>query len=98
MALFTEDSVVIGHRFSVDSPVSRGLVRIRAVQVNYIDLAATENAYTISNVEVSGDTVTWDTLWVDSFGEEYCQSGQMAVIDDGKIASWEWGGPDIACP
>lgn len=50
--------------------------------------AASENAYTISNVEVSGNTVTWDHLWVNEVGEEYGQAGQSAVVEEVIILSW----------
>ena len=93
MTFFSEESVVTGHPFDVRST---GLTEIRTVQVQDIAAAASENAYTISNIEVSGNTVTWDHLWVNDVGEEYCQVGQNAVIEDGIILSWTWpvGGGD----
>lgn len=95
MVLFTEDSVVTGHPFSNKS---EGLLEIRTVQIEDISSGASENAYTISNVEVSGDTVTWDHLWVSDDGSEFCQTGQTAVIEDGKIVSWTWPTASSDCP
>ncbi len=86
MSMFSEASVVTGHPFA-DSPT--GLAAIRSIQL--ADLAsAGPDAYTISNVEVTGDTVTWDHVWTNSNGTDYCQFGQNAVVESGSILSWTW--------
>jgi uncharacterized protein (TIGR02246 family) len=95
MALFSEESVVTGHPFALES---EGLTAIRAVQVEDIAAAATENAYTISNVRVIGNTVTWDHVWISAEGGRFCQQGHSAVVEDGKITSWTWPGGSFGCP
>ena len=95
MALFSEESVITGHPFDASST---GLAEILALHVEDMSAAASENAYTISNVEVSDSTVTWDHLWVNNGGEEYCQVGQSAVVEDGIILTWTWPDGDFACP
>ena len=52
----------------------------------------------ISNVEVSGNTVTWDHFWVNEVGEEYCEVGQSAVVEEVIILSWTWPDGDFDCP
>lgn len=94
MALFSEESVVTGHPFSSEST---GLLAIRNLHLQDIAAAAEEDAYEISNTEVSGDTVTWDHVWTNSAGDEYCISGQSAVIEDGKIVSWTWPDAEADC-
>jgi len=95
MAVFTEDSVVYGHPFSSESA---GLTTIRSVQLTDLAAAASSDAYSISNVEVNGDTVTWDHVWVNSQGQNFCQKGQSAVVKDGKILTWTWPSGDSTCP
>jgi hypothetical protein len=95
MAVFTEDSVVFGHPFS---PESSGLTAIRGVQSSDIAAGASTDAYSISNVEVDGDTVMWDHVWVNSEGDNFCVNGQSAVIKDGKILTWTWPSSDASCP
>ncbi len=95
MALFSEESVVTGHPFAAESA---GLTAIRAVQVSDLSTAAAENAYTISNVEATGNTVTWDHVWINDEGEKFCQVGQSAVVKDGTILSWTWPGDGGDCP
>ena len=74
-----------------------GLTQIRAVQHEDLSYAAEENAYTISHVEVTGDTVTWDHVWVSDEGEKYCQVGHSAVIKDATILTWTWPNSEV-CP
>ena len=95
MTFFTENSVVTGHPFAA---ASTGLDQIRAVQQEDINSSADENAYTISNVEVSGDTVTWDHVWVSDEGSEFCKFGHEAVVADGKFVTWTWPGGGFDCP
>jgi hypothetical protein len=94
MALFSEESVMTGNSFFE----SAGLTEIRAVWVEDINAAATEDAYTISNVEVTGNTVTWDQVWISGAGDKNCIEGQSAVIEDGKILLWTWSSRDVSCP
>jgi hypothetical protein len=95
MALFSEESVVTGHPFEARSV---GLSAIRAVQVEDRNSAATDNPYIISNVEATGDTVTWDHVWTRDDGGQSCKQGHTAVIQDGKILTWVWPGGGFACP
>ncbi len=95
MALFSEESVITGHPFDASST---GLAEILALHVNDMAAAASEEAYTISNVEVTGTTVTWDHVWVNNGGGESCKFGQSAVVEDGIILSWTWPGGGFACP
>ena len=95
MALFSEESVVTGHPFEARS---EGLTAIRAVQVEGRNSAAADEPYTISNIEVTGDTVTWDHVWRSDDGGQFCKQGHTAVISDGKILTWAWPGGGFDCP
>lgn len=95
MALFSEESVITGHPFRAEAA---GLAAIRGLKAEEFDIKATDNAYTISNVEVASNTVTWDHVWINEDGEQYCYQGQRAVVEDGKILSWTWPGTDSDCP
>ena len=54
MALFAEDSTVVGHWYVGDEP-AEGLERIRYMQDKDID----SGRYEISNVQVNGNRMTW---------------------------------------
>ena len=52
--------------------------------------AVPENALRISNVEVSGNTVTWDEVYTSGVGFRICSDGVTAVIEDGTIMTWTY--------
>lgn len=85
MGFFVEDSVVTGH--PGDFGEERGLVAIRELHGPLDD----GDTYAISITDVTGNTVTWDHIWV-AFedGEPFssCVDGHTAVIQDSKILSW----------
>jgi hypothetical protein len=83
MTHFTDESVIVGHPTDFDAEAADiGSIR----RLHKEDLAYGEQ-YTISNVTVDGDTVTWNSIW----GEDGCVKGHSAVIKDDKILSWTWG-------
>lgn len=94
MALFSDDSVIVGHPFASEQS---GLAAIRNIQSMDISAAATENAYTISNVQVTGNTVTWDHIWFNRDGDRFCLDGHSAIVEDGTILSWTWPSGSFEC-
>jgi len=97
MALFSEESVLSGHPFGIGFE-STGLSAIRALQVEGMGITTREDALTISNVEVTGNTVTWDQVFTSDGGAQFCIQGHSAVVEDGKILTWAWPGGGVDCP
>lgn len=93
--VFAEDALMTGHPFG---PHADGIDTI--LNVHAADLAAAndETPYEVSNVEVTGDTVSWDHVWTNRDGVSYCAEGHSAVIEDGKIVSWEFAPNPHPCP
>lgn len=100
MAVFTEESELNGNAYSQGNRETVGLAAIRTLIDFDMALITNENAITISNVEVTGNTVTWDEVWdPDDSGFAYCQYGLSAEIEDGKFVTWTWPEGDVAeCP
>jgi hypothetical protein len=94
MALFSEESVVSGHPFAVEAA---GLAAIRHMQLLDMGAAAETDAYKILNVEVSGDTVTWDHVWTTDDGTDWCAEGHNAVIANGQILTWTFAADGDPC-
>lgn len=92
MALFTEDSTIVGHPTLSDAV---GLDAIRLLTIEDRQMAAEADPYAISNVQTDGDTVTWDHTWTNDAGEDWCQEGLSAVISDGTIVSWAFAEPEL---
>lgn len=93
MGFFTDASQIVNHPH--DKPVQRegdelrGVAAIRQTLEREMEFfAATLDAYTISNVEVSGNTVTWDHVWISAEGDRFCAEGDSATVEDGKILFW----------
>ncbi|MGB9372528.1 MAG: nuclear transport factor 2 family protein [Jiangellales bacterium] len=91
MALFTEDSTMVGA--IVGEAV--GLDAIRQFTIEDREMAADADPYAISNVQTDGDTVTWDHTWTNDAGEDWCMQGLSAVITDGTIVSWAFAEPEL---
>jgi hypothetical protein len=89
MVLFTEDSTITGHPTGTGS--ANSLDEIQALHLQDLSYG---RGYTISNVETSGNTVTWDTVWGDNYG---CVEGHTTVTNGDKIVSWSWG-TVVNCP
>lgn len=90
MEFFSEESKIVGH--PADSPTRgtplRGLATIRSVLEVQLGFAVPVNPFTISNVEVSGDTVTWDSRFSNKNGNRFCAEGHSAIVGGGKILFW----------
>jgi ketosteroid isomerase-like protein len=85
LELFTEESTITGHPAGPDI---EGLESIRNLNVTDRAWAHADDPYTISDVEVDGDTVTWNHVWISSEGDEWCGDGNEAVVQDGSIVEW----------
>lgn len=82
MAHFDDTSSIIGHPTSTAASADgREIIE----RLHEYDLVG--ETYTISNVAVDGDTVTWDSVW----GVDGCVRGHTAVVTDGIIQTWTWG-------
>ena len=93
MTVFSEESEIVDHPFS---GLVAGLEEIRSVHVEEFEFSAAENAYTVSNVEVLDNSVTWDHVWVNGGGDSYCMEGHTAVVEGGKILTWTWPNGGVA--
>ncbi len=87
MAYFNDTSRLIDHPFMGGS-VAEGLDQIEALMRTDFSMTADGDAYTITNVVVSGNTVTWDHEWTNSQGNRSCREGNTAVVEGGVIVSW----------
>jgi hypothetical protein len=60
MAVFTHDSVINNHPFR---DVARGIDEIRGILLNERASARDDDPYQISDVQVDGNTVSWNHVW-----------------------------------
>jgi len=93
--------VISGHPAA---PEAAGLNEIRTLLSEELDEAASENAYVVSNVEVVGGTVTWDHVATSADGDQWCGTGNSALmkiytpseraVHEAKIISWTVAEPE----
>lgn len=96
MEFFAEDAVV--EAASVRTEIHQGAAQIRIAFSVLTDFLEGDEAVTISNVSVDGDTVTWDQIERRTPLEDRCHDGVTAVVIDGKIQRWVWPQETVACP
>ncbi len=89
VAVFADDASITGHPSNSGGRLGQEFVRA----LHFQDLTY-GNGYTVSNVETSGNTVTWDSVWGNGIG---CVEGHTSVVEGDKIVSWVWG-TEFDCP
>ena len=83
MALFAEDAVIVEGDERIE-----GAEAIRAGEVAKFEVHAPGGeAYSISNLIVTDNTVTWDHLFKGT-AHTCVGTGDEAVVEDGKIVMW----------
>ena len=92
--LFSDESVIENHPFS---PRTVGPAPIRVLMTQDRDSAASQDPYTIENLQVEGNVVTWDHRWTREDFEVFCKRGQSATIENGKIITWTWSVGSFDC-
>ena len=91
MEFFSEESEIVNH--PADSVTRgtdlRGLALIRSTLELQLGRLVPVKPFMISNVEVSRNTVTWDSEWEsDALGALLCAEGHSATVEVGKILFW----------
>lgn len=85
LALFTEGSVIVNR-----PGASTDMTGLDAIRIDHMTELLATASVTISNVVATGDTVTWDSVYVEEDGVGLCGEGHSAIIADGKILTWTW--------
>ena len=97
VALFAEDAVVTDHPLAGSGSVTTGVDEIRDLEHRDMVLSAATNAYEMTNVETSGDTVSFGHIIRHQDGGCFAGTGHTLTVEDAKIVSWDWGTPQ-PCP
>jgi hypothetical protein len=94
MTYFVPESAVANHPTGGDAG---GLDAIRTALAEHRALAAASDPYTYSNVLNLGFTLSWDHMWEDASGEQWCGTGNTATIAGGKILSLTYATDEAPC-
>jgi hypothetical protein len=97
MAAFAEQSRMIDHPLHPGELHGKAEVR-RGVTQTVSFARVDPDPYSISDVVVDGDTVSWSYVWINDDDEEFCADGnEIDVNDDGLIVELRWGDDPGEC-
>jgi hypothetical protein len=90
MAAFAEDSRMIDHPLNPGELNGKAQIR-RGVAETVNNSQVDPDPYSISDVVVDGDTVSWSYVWFSEDGDEFCGFGnEIDVNNEGLIAEFRW--------
>ena len=92
MVFYAEDAVIEGHPEDTGD-VSTGKSEIFPIEERMQGWQGSTGFFEFLNMEVSGDTVTFDCIFHNAQGECFNSSGLEVTVADDKIILWVWGGP-----
>jgi hypothetical protein len=93
MVFYTEDAVIEGHPSDPDG-LATGQSEILVIETRLDGLQGSTGTMEYLNMEVSGDTVTFDNIMVNGSGECFSSTGSVMTVEGDKIALIVWGDPD----
>ena len=92
MVFYAEDAVLEGHPEDTGD-VSTGKSEIFPIEERMQGWQGSTGFFEFLNMEVSGDTVTFDSIFHNAQGQCFNSSGLEVTVADDKITLWVWGGP-----
>jgi ketosteroid isomerase-like protein len=90
MVFYAEDIVIEGHPLDPDG-ISTGKSEVLAIEQLLDGFQGSTGTMEYINLEVSGDTVTFDNISVSADGECFSSAGSVATIENDLITLIVWG-------
>jgi len=98
MVFYAEDAVVQNHP-DVARVTATGKAEILAIEESMHSHQGSTGSMEYDNMEVSGDTVTFDNIFINESGTCFSSAGSEITIEDGLITRLVWGDTDAdLCP
>jgi hypothetical protein len=94
MVFYTDDAVIEGHPNFASDGLATGKSEILAIETSMNGLQGATGTMEHLNMEVSGDTVTLDNIFINGSGECFSSTGSVMTVEDDKIALIVWGNPE----
>jgi ketosteroid isomerase-like protein len=93
MVFYAEDAVLEGHPADSDD-LATGKSEILAVESTINRNQGSTGTMEFLNIEVSGDTVTFDNIFINGSGQCFSSTGTAMTVEGDKIALIVWGDTD----
>lgn len=98
MVFYAEDAVLEGHPEDTGD-VSTGKLEIFPIEQRMQIHQESTGFFEFINIEVSGDTVTFDSIFHNGDGDCFSSAGHEVTVADNKITLFVWGELDAGlCP
>jgi hypothetical protein len=94
MVFYAEDAVIEGHPDESSDGLATSTSEILAIETAMNIHQESTGTMEYVNMEVSGDTVTFDSIFINGDGDCFSSSGTVVTVEDGKIARMVWGDLD----
>jgi hypothetical protein len=93
MVFYTEDAVIEGHPADSDG-LATGKSEILEIETKLNAAQGSTGTMEYINMEVSGNTVTFDNIFINGSGECFSSAGSVLTVEGDKIALIIWGDTD----
>ena len=98
MVFYAEDAVIENHP-TVNGVTATGKSEILVIEASLDGFQGSTGTMEYVNMEVSGDTVTFDNIFLNASGECFSSGGNEATIENDLITLVVWGDTDTdLCP
>ncbi len=93
MVFYAEDAVIEGHPVDTDG-LATGKVAIFSIEAQMDAFQGSTGRLEFINMEVSGDTVTFDNIFHNAEGDCFSTKGNEMTVADDMITLIVWGDTD----
>ena len=98
MVFYAEDAVIEGHPEDTDD-LATGKSEILLIELRMQTHQESTGRLELTNMEVSGNTVTFDNIFHNGDGDCFNSTGDKVTVEDDKITLWVFGELDAGlCP
>ncbi len=94
MVFYTEDAVIHNHPSGDSDGLATGTWEILGIEKALNANQGSTGTMEYINMEVSGNTVTFDNIFIDGRGQCYSSTGSVMTVEGDKIALIVWGDTD----
>jgi ketosteroid isomerase-like protein len=94
MVFYAEDAVIEGHPNDASDGLATSTSEILAIETSMNGHQGSTGTLEYINMEVSGDTVTFDNIFINSVGDCFSSTGSVITVEDDKIVLLVWGDID----
>jgi len=89
-----EDAVIEGHPDESSDGLATSTSEILAIETAMNRHQGSTGTMEYINMEVSGDTVTFDNIFINAEGDCFSSTGSVITVEDDKIVLLVWGNLD----